>query len=429
MHYLMSRAKYPHLALFKDNLNFMLKVLFFLSILFFSLLSTVAQDKGYVQPSAIGVHFRYNIFRHPESSGASSLNNGVAGLAINYQKGLSRHLDFNATMAGSILDFITRDQINIGNGQKLLLLELDAVLRYKLVANIHTIVPFIQTGLGISDYSNYYGAFFPVGIGFQINLSPNTFILLNAQNRLALSNNQDDHFCLSVGLAGNIGKRKKDTPKHILPAVVAIPQKDTDGDGIIDTEDACPTVAGILKYKGCPVPDRDGDGINDEVDKCPDVPGVLRYQGCPVPDRDKDGLNDERDKCPDDPGPISNQGCPLRNIDSMLNRAARNCFFATGSSALLPASFPTLNQVAQVLQRDSTLHLMITGHTDNIGRRGSNQRLSENRAKAVLDYLVSKGISPTHLNSAGFGDTRPIADNRTTVGRASNRRVEIKIGN
>ncbi|MFX8999750.1 thrombospondin type 3 repeat-containing protein, partial [Acinetobacter baumannii] len=69
----------------------------------------------------------------------------------------------------------------------------------------------------------------------------------------------------------------------VTPPVVVEPPKpkDTDGDGITDDVDKCPTVPGVTKYGGCPVPDTDGDGINDENDKCPTVPGLAKYGGCP----------------------------------------------------------------------------------------------------------------------------------------------------
>ncbi len=72
---------------------------------------------------------------------------------------------------------------------------------------------------------------------------------------------------------------------------------DTDNDGISDDVDKCPTVPGVAKYNGCPIPDTDGDDINDEKDKCPTVPGLPRYNGCPIPDTDGDGVNDEEDQC------------------------------------------------------------------------------------------------------------------------------------
>ena len=86
--------------------------------------------------------------------------------------------------------------------------------------------------------------------------------------------------------------------------------QDTDGDGIADREDKCPTIAGLVKYGGCPIPDTDKDGINDEADRCPTVAGLAKYGGCPLPDKDGDGIADEEDACPEKAGTASNKGCP-----------------------------------------------------------------------------------------------------------------------
>jgi len=94
---------------------------------------------------------------------------------------------------------------------------------------------------------------------------------------------------------------------------------DTDGDGIADYQDKCPDAIGQARYQGCPTPDTDKDGINDDADKCPTVFGYARYQGCLIPDTDGDGVNEEEDKCPQEAGPASNKGCPFANKrDSLL---------------------------------------------------------------------------------------------------------------
>ena len=108
--------------------------------------------------------------------------------------------------------------------------------------------------------------------------------------------------------------------------------------------------------------------------------------------------------------------------------SAKNIFFATGSSKLLPKSSKSLNEVAKILKEDANLKLDIEGHTDNTGKPEKNQTLSESRAKAVLDYLKTKGgVDENRLASAGYGDTKPIASNKTPKGKAQNRRVELKL--
>lgn len=206
---------------------------------------------------------------------------------------------------------------------------------------------------------------------------------------------------------------------------------DRDGDGIADIDDKCPDAAGTAKYNGCPVPDTDGDGINDEMDKCPTVAGTAKYDGCPIPDSDGDGVNDELDKCPTRAGDPANQGCPViaKEVIEKVNYAAKNVFFATGSYKLMAKSFKSLDAVADLLKSDESLMIDIEGHTDAQGSDESNQVLSDNRAGAVKNYLVSKGIAETRLKSAGYGETKPVADNNTAAGRAKNRRTEMIVRN
>jgi outer membrane protein OmpA-like peptidoglycan-associated protein len=138
---------------------------------------------------------------------------------------------------------------------------------------------------------------------------------------------------------------------------------------------------------------------------------------------------DEDDKCPDEAGPASNAGCPLVDNSDILkiNDAAAHILFATGSAKLLPASFAPLDQVAAIMKQHGSYKLDVSGHTDNVGDRAKNKALSVNRVNAVRDYLVSKGIDGSRISAAGYGDEKPVADNKTAAGRAKNRRVEMKV--
>ncbi len=104
-----------------------------------------------------------------------------------------------------------------------------------------------------------------------------------------------------------------------------------------------------------------------------------------------------------------------------------NILFESGKSILLPASSVSLNKLVASLNKNPTLQLKISGHTDNVGNDVSNQKLSEERAKSVMNYLISKGISETRFTCRGFGSSSPIADNATPAGRKQNRRVEFEI--
>ncbi len=199
------------------------------------------------------------------------------------------------------------------------------------------------------------------------------------------------------------------------------PIPDTDKDGINDEQDKCPTVAGLAKYNGCPIPDTDGDGINDEEDKCPTVAGLARYQGCPIPDTDGDGINDEEDRCPDVPGVVENKGCP--KIDFQANEVT----FQSGKAVLLAAGKKELDVLVDLLKKNPNVRISLEGHTDNTGTDKINDPLSEKRAAAAEAYLVSKGIEADRIDTAGFGSKVPVADNKTAAGKKLNRRVEVKI--
>ncbi len=207
------------------------------------------------------------------------------------------------------------------------------------------------------------------------------------------------------------------------------PVPDSDGDGINDELDKCPTQAGLAKYEGCPVPDSDGDGINDELDKCPTQAGLAKYEGCPVPDKDSDGINDDDDKCPDIAGIAANNGCPEvpANVSKTLGLSAQNISFGSINAKLTTKSTTSLDQVLKIMNENPGLHIRVEGHTDNAGDEGVNMQLSEDRATAVKDYLVSKGINADRIAAEGFGETQPIADNNTTSGRIKNRRIELRV--
>ena len=105
--------------------------------------------------------------------------------------------------------------------------------------------------------------------------------------------------------------------------------------------------------------------------------------------------------------------------------AGKRGHFDTSKATIKPESLPLLDQAVAMLKQSAALKLRIEGHTDNKGAAADNQKLSENRAKAVMTYLVGKGIAASRLTSAGFGATKPVSDNGTDDGRAKNRRVEL----
>ena len=203
------------------------------------------------------------------------------------------------------------------------------------------------------------------------------------------------------------------------------PVPDTDKDGVNDEQDKCPTVAGLAKYQGCPIPDTDKDGVNDEEDKCPTVAGLARYAGCPIPDTDGDGVNDEEDKCPTIKGTAENRGCP--ELAKQYNFDNKKVMFVTGSAVLTKGSKVELMKVVKAMNEFPSLKLYVDGYTDNTGSDKINIPLSLKRAASVKAFLFSKKIDAERLLTQGHGSEDPIADNKTTKGKASNRRVEFKV--
>jgi len=115
------------------------------------------------------------------------------------------------------------------------------------------------------------------------------------------------------------------------------------------------------------------------------------------------------------------------NEDEVLQSTFDNLTFEFGKSVIQPISYPTLDKLAEVLVKKPDWKLSIVGHTDNKGSEQANLKLSKARAKAVADYLISKGVSASVITSDGMGESKPIADNNTDAGREKNRRVEFTI--
>ena len=195
--------------------------------------------------------------------------------------------------------------------------------------------------------------------------------------------------------------------------------KDSDGDGVFDDLDKCPNTPKGVKVDrfGCPI-DADGDGVYDYLDQCPNTPRGVRVdqKGCP-PDSDGDGVYDYIDQCPGTPKgvKVNDRGCwVIEHIQ-----------FDTGKSTIKVRAYPALDEIVAVLKKDPTLRVDIQGHTDNIGSEAFNMKLSRDRARAVMEYLVKKGVQAKRLSTTGYGFSMPIASNDTPQGRARNRRVEL----
>lgn len=220
---------------------------------------------------------------------------------------------------------------------------------------------------------------------------------------------------------------------------------DSDKDGVYNASDVCPEtpIGRSVDEKGCEL-DSDKDGVVDDKDLCHETPlgTSVNVTGCaPTPvapiapvepvvppviegDRDNDGVPDSKDICPE-----SKHGDKVNASGCKVNEAfiLKGVNFVAGSHHLFPYSASKLSGVAETLRQNPEVVVEVAGYTDNLETPDRHQELSERRAQAVVDYLVSKGVSAANLKSVGYGEANPIATNNTAAGRTKNRRVELHI--
>jgi len=334
-----------------------------------------------------------------------------------------------------------------------------------------------NSNYGSFDGQAALGLTFRITPGFSIFAQAGQHVLIRDDDRLdGVDNNgtifwdkYDRYMQFSAGLTANFGKAKDTDMDGVsdrkdkcpdTPAGVKVDENgcpvDTDGDGIADYQDKCPDVKGIAALQGCP--DADGDGVADADDRCPNTPAGVKVDasGCPldadddkVPDyldkcpntpagtqvdangcpldRDGDGVPDFQDRCPDRAGPASNKGCPEIPAEKkkILNEATKYINFDFNKATLKASSYPKLEQMVQILNDYPDYSLSIAGHTDSKGDDDYNTRLSYERAASARKYMVEKGIPAERIESRGYGESKPIADNKTAAGQALNRRVDF----
>ncbi|MDC0675754.1 OmpA family protein [Nannocystis radixulma] len=327
----------------------------------------------------------------------------------------------------------------------------------------YRVVPFLLGGYGLMglrsrpevagndiDPIGHYGA----GVKFHVN---RLFALrLDVRHLIAAQAAQQgegtSHLEVLAGASLTLGRKKPARPVEKV-------DPDRDRDGVLNDEDKCPDEPGDLP-NGCPDRDADGDSFLDSRDRCPTVPGVAP-DGCPPADRDRDSFLDDVDKCPDEPG-VAPDGCPIRDSDgdkildpddncvdqpetrngfedtdgcpdevpaavARFTGVIKGIFFDLGKATIKPTSKKTMDATVQTLKEFPSIRVEISGHTDDTGKREVNLELSRRRAEAVRDYLIAEGIAADRLQTRGAGPDEPIADNKTSRGRAINRRIEYKL--
>jgi len=216
--------------------------------------------------------------------------------------------------------------------------------------------------------------------------------------------------------------------------------RDTDNDGVTDNLDRCadtPANARPVDAGGCPL-DSDRDGVADYLDRCANTAAGTQVgaNGCPVRrDADGDGVLDSSDRCPNTPAGsrVDANGCPpaeptglpaLPDVGQSLVLSAVQ--FSAAGSRLTGASQTVLDGIAAAIIATPNSRWEVAGHTSSTGTRAGNLQLSQARARAVARYLISRGVGTGVLTAVGYGSANPVAPNTTAVGRAQNRRVEIK---
>jgi outer membrane protein OmpA-like peptidoglycan-associated protein len=223
------------------------------------------------------------------------------------------------------------------------------------------------------------------------------------------------------------------------------PDPDNDGDGIPDVKDQCPNQPedfdGFQDNDGCPDFDNDKDGVPDSVDRCPNEPedldGFEDKDGCPDIDNDKDGIPDLKDKCPDQPetynGYLDDDGCPdtvpappkKKEPDFPKQQTLRGVTFRSNTAELTFESYQWLDPIVKAMKEYPEIEIEVRGYTDSMGKYASIMQITQMRAEAVRQYLLSQGVEPGRVRAVGFGAGSPLADNRIAAGRALNRRIEI----
>jgi type IX secretion system PorP/SprF family membrane protein len=174
------------------------------------------------------------------------------------------------------------------------------------------------------------------------------------------------------------------------------------------------------------IEDMDNDGVVDSLDLCPNLAGSVKANGCP--DFDKDGIPDKYDLCPAIPGSFE-AGCPdltemeKRTLQNVLN----NLEFNAGSDRLSRSSYSSLSQLAVLLIQNQAMFLEIHGYASSEGESSYNLGLSARRAKSVEEFFLSKGVNINSLITRFSGEASPIASNASETGRSKNRRAELSI--
>ncbi len=333
-------------------------------------LATISQAQTKYKDMAIGFHLGDKEYAGEYGNEMFAFEGSHLAGGISLQKYLTRSWDAMFYVSYGMID--DNDSIKSFNTH---ILDFNAVMKYKLnngyIMNENAkVAPFLMAGVADSynvgthlANGNTVVFNFPIGGGIDFKINDDVAITLMSAYNYSISDRLD-------GWEKSEDKKRNDAFLfNSIGVKFNFPSLDADGDGITDKEDHCPTMVGTEATLGCP-----------EIK--------------------------EADKV-------------------IMTQAMKGLLFETGSSNMLPESYPVLDNVYLVLSSNPDYKLSIEGHTDNTGTDEINNKLSADRAQAARDYLVRKGIDSTRIVATGFGSTRPVASNDTPEGRKQNRRVEF----
>jgi outer membrane protein OmpA-like peptidoglycan-associated protein len=372
---------------------------------------------------------------------------------------------FSLQLAGSInkIDFI-----NTENDADALYWSIDAVVKYdlnRLVGETGWFDPYVLLGGSYVALGDEGEGMLNVGFGFNTWINDNLGLNFQHSTKKGFSDKVVTHYQTSLGVVIKFGGTDTDSDgvydkDDACPEVAGLIEfngcPDADGDGIKDSDDACPNTAGLAAMNGCPdsdgdgvadkddmcanekgtkankgCPDSDGDGVLDKDDKCADVAGVAANNGCPWPDTDGDGVLDKDDKCSTEVGPASNNGCPEDPMSASqiatLAEYTKGLEFAIDRAEVNKETAKKLDKIFDLISPIEDVVFVIEGYTDSTGGDEYNLYLSERRAVSAKAYLVKKGFDADRLETKGFGEKNPLASNDNRAGRSENRRVLVQL--
>lgn len=309
------------------------------------------------------------------------------------------------------------------------------------------IQPYLTAGWGLMGYKTVINAkgsspvptndgnmvkeyFVPVGLGLKLNVGSGVNLDLGYQVNFVGSDNFDgyragstnDRFSYAhIGLEFALGPKSKPQLASHNPVAsmrteylwenmntknqlqAQIDAQKAANDKLKADLDA--TNANLAKFTA----DSDGDGVPDFFDKCPNTPAGTKVDGsgCPLVVTKPVVIVTEADR-------------------KIVRDAIKNLEFDFGKATIRAKSYPSLNRVARLLT-EKDFSLKLAGHTDNVGSNDANMRLSKDRAESIRSYLVSQGANASRIEATGYGETQPIASNKTAKGRQANRRVEFTL--